>query len=64
MLCFQLLGTGIKNFSYGLEAIILLNILNSYLAVKLLACKKGKRGGTSEGRVENGKMDVWCEVTR
>jgi len=29
-----------------------------------LACKKGKRGGTSEGRVENGKMDVWCEVTR
>jgi len=26
--------------------------------------KKVKRGGTSEGRVENGKMDVWCEVTR
>jgi len=23
-----------------------------------------KRGGTSEDRVENGKMDVWCEVTR
>ena len=22
----------------------------------------GKRGGTSEGRVENGGMDVWCGV--
>jgi len=21
-------------------------------------------GGTSEGRDENGKMDVWCEVAR
>jgi len=21
-------------------------------------------GGTSQGRDENGKMDVWCEVTR
>ena len=26
--------------------------------------KKGKWGGTSEGRDENGKMDMWCEVTR
>jgi len=29
-----------------------------------LTCKKGKWGGTSEGRDENGKMDVWCEVIR
>jgi len=35
-----------------------------YTVYTTLACKKGKRGGTSEGRVENGKMDVWCEVTR
>jgi len=32
--------------------------------VVMLASKKGKRGGTSEGRDENGKMDVWCEVIR
>jgi len=29
-----------------------------------VARKKGKWGGTSAGRDENGQMDVWHEATR
>jgi len=53
-----------RNLRYSVSGLSFCDIFWCFRWKWDLASKKGKWGGTSEGKDENGKMDVWCEVTR